>query len=568
MSRTARRAATALALLAVPALGASAQGAHGRASPTRTSPPRTAAAITAADLRRRLFEFAADSMNGRGGGTADDRRATDYLASALRRIGVEPAGEHGDYFQSVPFVARVPDASGALVVGGRRFAMPVDFLARDTGARTRTTEGAQAVFGGAWDDTTTLLPSDSAAGRIVVVTYRDGWAPDRSRLEGRYPRAAAIAVATRDRMPADAARRMAHEERIELAGAAPAPAASYLYVSDALATALFDGRAVGTLPVGARGLTVHGAPAFREERRSGRNVVGVLRGSDPRLRGQLVALSAHSDHLPPLASPVDHDSLRAFDIVARVGGEESPVDSVSAAQWARIHALIDSMRRRRAPRLDSIRNGADDDGSGSVALLEIAESFAMARSRPPRTLLFVWHTGEELGLLGSTWFTEHPTVPLDSIVAELNIDMIGRGTATDVVREEDGRRIYGGPRHLELVGTRRLSTELGELVERANAAQPLPFRLDYHMDAPGEPHEYYCRSDHYMYARFGVPVAFFFTGGHHDYHQVTDEPAYIDYDKLARVTRLVRDVAARLAALDHRLTIDHPRSAPVGPCRQ
>jgi hypothetical protein len=251
-----------------------------------------------------------------------------------------------------------------------------------------------------------------------------------------------------------------------------------------------------------------------------------------------------------------------------LGGAVRAPAPIPAAIGARPRAFGDRLRRRHPPRRDSLRNGADDDGTGSVALLEIAESLASASARPARSLLFVWHTGEELGLLGSTWFTEHPTVPRDSIVAALNIDMIGRGTSTDVVREENGRAVVGGPRHLELVGAGRRSTELRGLIGRANAAQPLPLEIDEHLDAPGDPHEYYCRSDHAMYARFGIPVAFFFTGGHLDYHQVTDEAGYVDYDKLARVTRLVRDVAVGVANLDRPLARDRPAPDSLAACRQ
>ena len=214
----------------------------------------------------------------------------------------------------------------------------------------------------------------------------------------------------------------------------------------------------------------------------------------------------------------------------------------------------------RPARRDSILNGADDDGSGTVAVLELAEYFAKAVARPKRSLLFVWHTGEEMGLIGSNWFTRHPTVPRDSIVAQLNIDMIGRGTATDI----EG----GGPAYLQVIGSRRLSTELGALVDTANAQGKHGFTFDYQYDADGHPANYYCRSDHYMYARFGIPIAFFTTGSHLDYHQLTDEPQYIDYDKMAHVTSLVADVATRVADLDHRIVVDKPKPDPDGVCKQ
>ena len=185
---------------------------------------------------------------------------------------------------------------------------------------------------------------------------------------------------------------------------------------------------------------------------------------------------------------------------------------------------------------------------------------ATARSRPGRSVLFVWHVGEELGLLGSRHFTDHPTVPRDSIVAQLNVDMVGRGG--------EGEEPGGGPGYLQLIGWRRLSTELGSIIARVNASQERPFTFDLQYDQAGHPEQFYCRSDHYMYARYGIPISFFSTGGHGDYHQVTDEPQYVDYGKLTRVARLVHDVARHLADLDHPPAIDGPRPSPNGECVQ
>jgi Zn-dependent M28 family amino/carboxypeptidase len=246
--------------------------------------------------------------------------------------------------------------------------------------------------------------------------------------------------------------------------------------------------------------------------------------------------------------------------VVRPGGAEDGERSPSAAELLRVRAILDSLRRVQPLRLDSIFNGADDDGSGSVAVLEIAEALANAAVKPKRSMLFVWHAGEEMGLWGSQYFTDHPTVPRDSIVAQLNIDMIGRGGAADVKG--------GGPGYLQLIGSRRLSTELGNLVESVATSEPTRFKFDYQFDANGHPQQYYCRSDHYEYARYGIPIAFFSTGGHRDYHQVTDEPQYIDYDQLSRVTGLVRDVALKIANLDHRLVVDKKKPDPNGQCVQ
>ena len=198
-----------------------------------------------------------------------------------------------------------------------------------------------------------------------------------------------------------------------------------------------------------------------------------------------------------------------------------------------------------------------------MSVLEIAEALARRSERPKRSMLFVWHTGEEQGLLGSDWFTDHPTVPRDSIVAQLNIDMIGRGGARTTLTRA------AAPGYLQLVGSRRLSTELGDLVEAVNTrGQATASRSTTASTPTATRTNIYCRSDHYMYARYGIPITFFTTGGHRDYHQVTDEPQYIDYDHMARVASLVDDVAVHVANLDHRVVVDKPKPDPHGVCQQ
>jgi Zn-dependent M28 family amino/carboxypeptidase len=232
----------------------------------------------------------------------------------------------------------------------------------------------------------------------------------------------------------------------------------------------------------------------------------------------------------------------------------------TAEEAETIRQLRASFQTIRRARLDSVFNGADDDGSGSIAMLEIAEAFANAEVRPRRSIIFIWHTAEEKGLYGASWFSDNPTVPRDSIVANLNLDMVGRGGEDEI----EG----GGPGYMQLIGSRRLSTELGDLVEEVNTTGGHGFVFDYQYDADGHPENYYCRSDHWMYARYGIPIVFFSTGSHQDYHQLTDESQYIDYEKLRDVSRLVYGIAEAIANLDHRIVVDKPKPDPNAPCRQ
>jgi hypothetical protein len=365
-------------------------------------------AISARDLQGRLTAFSHDSMMGREAGTIWDTKATDYVAAEFTKLGLEPTGENGTYFQSVP-----------------------NIVVRDTSA----------------------------------------------------------------------------------------------------------------------------------ERGVARNVVAVVRGIDPALRGEYVSITAHNDHVGYSHRPVDHDSLRAFNMVIRPMGADSRPHAPSLEETARIRAILDSLRNVHTPRLDSIYNGADDDGSGTIALIEIAHAMARGNVKPRRSILFVSHTAEEKGLLGSEWYTDHATVPIDSIVAELDLDMVGRGAARDI----NG----GGPTYLEVVGSRRLSKEFGDWLETVNAKEPVPFVFNYEYDAPGHPDQYYCRADHYNYARYGIPSVSLSRGGHMDYHQLTDESQYIDYPDYARLTRMVFDAAIFVANADHRPQLDVPKPTnPHIPCKQ
>jgi hypothetical protein len=399
-------AAIAVAALSMACAGGSAATPAPIVRPAPLGP--TTRAITANDLELRLVAFAHDSMMGREAGTYWNEKATEYVQQQFFHLNLRPAGEHGEYFQTVP-----------------------NIHARDTSA--------------------------------------------------------------------------------------------------------------------IRGVA--------------RNVIAYIRGSDPLLRDEYVAITAHNDHIGYTHRPVDHDSLRAFNAVIRPMGADSRPHTPTAQEANQIKLILDSLRRLRPPRADSVYNGADDDGSGTVALIELAEAFAKNPVRPKRSILFVSHTGEERGLLGSLWFTDHSTIPMDSIVAEFDVDMIGRGGTTDVKG--------GGPTYLEVVGLRRLSNEFGDWVEAVNRKQPSPFVFDYEFDAPGHPEQYYCRADHYSYARYGVPSVSLSRGEHRDYHQLTDESQYIDYPDFARLTQMVYEAAVFVANADHRPKLDAPKPTnPHIPCKQ
>ncbi|MEP7380540.1 MAG: M28 family peptidase [Gemmatimonadota bacterium] len=523
----------------------------------------TVPALTAADLRTRLFLIADDSMGGRATGSKGNYMAAEYIAAEFRRVGLQPAGDDGTFFQTIPFFRLQADPRTPLAAGGTTLRMGTDYIVAQLRSIPRPLEGKRAVYGGSMVDSTTWIGAESVRDRVVVFSAPRGvaWQAMQGVLQsGRFAEAAAVALPVLEKLPAEfAASQLAGRVSTDTMRTTSAP--GRLYVSDAAATQMM-GRPLASLSAGALGETLHGRGTveFVPLPFAARNVVAVLPGRDPRLAGTFVALTAHSDHVGFDHAPVDHDSLRTLNRVTRALGADTPPREPTSAEWVGIRKSLDSLRALRPPRLDSIRNGADDDGSGTVVLLEVAEWLASEGPRPLRSILFVSHAAEEEGLLGSRWFTDHPTVARDSIVSEFDMDMVARGNAIDLAE--------GSPTYLEMIGIGRLSREYGALIEAANAKQPLPFTFNLTYNQPGHPLQYYCRADHYSYARYDIPAVAISRGEHADYHQVTDEAQYADFDVMERVGKFAATVAQLVGNLDHRPVVDTPKHDPNARCVQ
>jgi hypothetical protein len=552
----------------------SVMGAHGvlaQADQPRTHASRpTAPDITPEDARTRAYIVADDSMEGRDTGRRGGERSARYIAAELKRLGLEPAGDRGMYLQQIPWMSRTPDTTAVLRVGEQTLRWGADYLVipklgfalalggQPFGGGFRG-DAVPTVFGGRVGDST--IAPEAVRGKVVVFAAPafTFWQRDNLR---RYAGARAIVLATLDlgAPPAYRVRRETYWDSTAASGVTPLTVISMTRAAVAsMFTTPFD-----QLAIGATGAPLSGNAGFIDAptEAPAYNVVGIVRGSDPKLRETYVAVGAHHDHVG-MGAPVDHDSIRAFNQVVRTrGADDPPPRQVTDEQWTKIRTILDSLHRAHGgARLDSIFNGADDDGSGTVLALEIAEAFAKAKVKPKRSLLFVWHTAEERGLYGAQYFADHPTVPRDSIVAQVNMDQMGRGEPID--------NPAGGPNALVVIGAGRLSTELGTMVETANARPENKFVLDYQFDKDGDPTNAYCRSDHYMYARYGIPVAFFSGAAWYiDYHMVSDEAQYISYDRLAHIGRYIHGYIADVANLGHRPVVDKAKPDPNGLCRQ
>jgi hypothetical protein len=554
------RIATLVALASL-ALARPRDGEAQSTLPLKYTGKPTQTAITAADAMSRLYIFADDSMMGRRTGDIGGLKGTAYIEREVRRLGLVPGGDNGTFFQAVPIYTRTLDLTSRLSADNESLVVGTDYVPIRSAGTPRKVDGAQIIYAGDMGEQESMLSPDKVAGKVVAVTGTS------AGLARKYPGAIAYVLLRPDASLAQT-RRFGMNPATAMKSDDDTVSVAYTIVVPSSSSAKFLGVPIDNARPGTVGRTLHGEIRYTITDSPARNVVAILPGSDPRLKNEYVAIGAHNDHLGlRRAGPIDTDSLRAFNeiakriYVARAGVlPEVPGSGLTPDERASVKVNVDSLHAIRPARLDSVYNGADDDGSGSVGALEVAEKFAGAKVKPKRSLIFVWHTGEEEGLYGSEFFTDHPTIARDSIVAQLNIDMIGRGEASDIPG--------GNPGYLQLIGSRRLSSELGDLIESVNKTYSSPFKFDYTFDATGHPEQYYCRSDHYEYARYGIPIVFMSTGGHVDYHQITDEPQYINYAHLAKTASLLADVADRVANLDHRVVVDHAKPDPKGQCVQ
>jgi hypothetical protein len=503
----ARRAA---ALLPLALAACTPRGAATGASP--------AAAPTAEELRRDLYAFADDSMRGRESGTRDAVRAALFLGERLKQLGFQPAGDSG-FYQRVPLTRTLvsttlstasltPAAGAAHTFAVGTDLMPLPSLGAGAPGLKRSAN-AEVVFA-QYGITNKKLERDDYAGldvrgKAVVMVMSappnadsiqramyesfNGLAPRLQRVLGFGPAAVVIVLEgktaemfgqaassiLRQVGPRDTSRVPSEDER---------PLPPVIFASAAAGKALVPaGWPANPRAQHATGTRLAVRFVIQREEVTDYNVVGILPGTDPALAKTYVAVGAHLDHI----------------------GVGAPVNG------------------------DSINNGADDDGSGSIGALAVARAAAQG-ARTKRSWLFVFHTGEEKGLLGSDFFTAHPTVPIDSVVAQLNADMIGRNG-------EDSLYLVG-PR----AAPKNQSVVLGGVVDSVNAALPRPFTVDRTFDDPQHPENIYGRSDHFNYAKKGIPIVFFTTGLHGDYHKVSDSPDKIGYAKMARISTLIWQV--------------------------
>ncbi|POY35833.1 peptidase [Solitalea longa] len=492
--------------------------------------------IDAPLLRKHLSIIASDEFEGRETGQKGSLLAADYIAAQFKSFGLE-APVNGSYFQSVPLVEKsIGDA--AITVNGTVFKFAEDFLVTGSSMPPSLNfKESNFLFAGygindqLWNDFAKVDVTDKVVlilngepmdktGKSLITGkqgFSDYTLDPRKKLrdlQAMHPR---LIIAVYPNLRASMANYASQikAKSIDFATKQNMPSRTpVVYISEELAAELLKSKGKTVEELMAQ-LIASGKPQsavvnqkfeltfkMNEIPVKAMNVMGFLPGTD--LKDEVLVLSSHYDH------------------IGIINGK--------------------------------INNGADDDGSGTTSVLAMAQAFSEAKKAGKgsrRSILFLTFTGEEKGLLGSQWYSDNPVIPLDKTIADLNTDMVGRIDNAHLV---DTNYVY-------LIGSDKLSTDLHKLSEVANT-ESVNIKLDYKYNDPKDPNRFYYRSDHYNFARHGIPVIFYFNGVHEDYHQPGDKVEKIHFNLMAKRVKLIFTTAWNLANADKRPVVDVKNDFP------
>jgi len=507
------------------------QAPHSQLPPVNNTAKQDAlTSITAKDLSDYLHIIASDSMEGRATGEAGQKKAALYLASKFKEFGLSPAVPTADgksYFQTFSLVEKSWQ-DVFVTIDGKKKVFLQDFYAYGDVQLPEETK-LQIVCAGygieskRYNDYEKLNVKDKGVIIFTGEPFKDSislvsgtkqssnWANDwRAKADLAYKKGAKAVFVIVGNADQDFEKRLAalkghlnapsmaftHKKKASAFFIPLSMAAEMLHTTKDAINTYKKNIALGIENPKFKSAKVTAKAGVTERKVNTENVLGIIEGN--KYPEEIIVLSAHYDHL--------------------------------GIEGGKIHY------------------GADDDGSGTVALIEIAQAFSIAKKEgfgPARTILFMPVTGEERGLMGSEYYTDKPVFPLKNTVVDLNIDMIGRLDEAHANKEE----------YVYIIGSNRLSSELHTISEQVNATYP-KIELDYTFNSFDDPNRFYYRSDHYNFAKNNIPVIFYFSGVHEDYHKPTDTVDKIRFDKMAKITQLVFLTAWQIANLDHRLEVD------------
>ena len=452
----------------------------GAAAQSPTNVSQAVGSITPNDVHRRIAIIADDSMMGRDTPSPGLEMTARYIAAEFQRLGLEPGGDDGSYLQRYP-LTEIHASLEVAVDGGADLVPGQDLVQVDGGPAPQGVSGPTLLITGAGE----LGGRAPVAGAMVLLAAK--YDPQQRSLTAESQR---LLDTIKDRGPAAVFILANYPDRIWR-----------FFARLQRPTQVARGRVTGS-PVGPPVLAVGPAAAVK------------LLGMTPSAEGQLAVRTIETLKLT-VTSTRDMSETSAPNVVGILEGS----DPVLKDEYIVYSAHMDHVGFRSGIEGDSIWNGADDDASGTIGVVELAEAFALLQPRPKRSLIFLAVSGEEKGLWGSSYYADNPSVPIEQLVADLNADMIGRNWPDTIVAI--------GKEH----------SDLGATMNRVNDEHPELGMTAIDDIWPDE--RFYYRSDHYNFARKGVPVLFFFNGTHEDYHQPSDEVSKIDSEKTSRIIRLM-----------------------------
>lgn len=477
-----------------------------------------ASTITEEELKEHLYTYASDEFEGRETGKPGQKKAVAYLKAEYEKLGIPAAKSNGDYFQKVPLeMTKLP--TGSITMNGKEYTLGDDFISfsKAKGDFEEIVFVGYGIEDGDYSDYEGL----DITGKVVLTKFGEPVNEDGTfRLSGNREQSKWNNMSE------------AMGKRQEVAKAKGAKGMIY-----------FDQGNYGRY-----------RSYFDYMKTNGSGQMSVV-NNDKSFFTIVVPKEMGSAIIQDIESNTEIKAI-STGISFNLTGENEKIDSenvaavIKGSEKPNEYVIISSHLDHIGITADGqINNGADDDGSGSVALLEIAEAFKEAADKgqgPKRSVVFLHVTGEEKGLLGSQYYTDNdPIFPLANTVANLNIDMIGR---IDPKREGERNYIY-------LIGSDKLSTELHELSEDVNKKY-MNIELDYTYNDENDPNRFYYRSDHYNFAKNNIPIIFYFNGTHADYHKPGDTPDKINYDLLQNRTRLVFHTAWEVANRADKIVVD------------
>jgi hypothetical protein len=490
--------------------------------------------ITADDAKKHLSILASDEYEGRETGKPGAEKAANYLAAELKRLNFQ-APVAGSYFLNVPLTQSAVNVT-VFTINGQTFANWKDYFFQGSFADKKVT-ATDIVFVGY--GTAAEIATADLTGKVVL------WLNEDKPEEGKTPNTSYRMNAARQEI---------------LKGILAKNPSIVLAANDGVSTLLkrFNGvnpggarisikketqAAAGKTPV----FNISSAVADAAVKSSGKTLADLKTAAKTASQTQTLKTSAE------IGIVTENKDVKAVDVLGFMPGSDPKLKEevlVFSAHYDHVGLNSDPNAK------DKVFNGADDDGSGTTGVLEIARAFAQAKKDgkgPKRSVLFLFNVGEEKGLLGSEWYTDHPVYPLANTIADLNIDMIGRVGEEYIGKPDSANTVYS-------IGSAMLSSDLHKISEEANNTYT-KMKLDYKYDDPNDPNRFYYRSDHYNFAKHDVPIIFYFNGVHADYHGLGDEVSKINFPLLAKRAQLAFFTGWELANRATRPVVDK-KAAP------